>query len=284
LKNSKEDINWPLELESDHTIYDESLQWPKISIITPSYNQGTFLEKTIRSVLLQNYPNLEYIIIDGGSTDNSVDIIKKYEAKIHHWVSEKDRGQSDALNKGFERATGTIVAWINSDDYFEKGALINVARAFMNSDADVVNGNCIMVRSNGSTYLDKSGEVTLFRLLQHWNLYFCPPQPSIFFKKELLDKVGRLDVKLNYSMDLELWIRMSIYGKFLYIDQNLSYYVLHDSSKSGSSGGFDKFVPEWRQLSLRYRRYLPLKKWILLNFQHLFHLGRRLYRIVRERF
>src|SRR6185295_10169303 len=109
---------------------------PRISIVTPSYNQGQYLEQTIRSVLTQDYPNLEYIIIDGGSTDDSVQIIRKYESRISSWVSEPDSGQSEALEKGFALATGEIAAWINSDDFYEKDALYKVARAYMDEGFD----------------------------------------------------------------------------------------------------------------------------------------------------
>ena len=125
---------WPWNEETDPSVYDSSIQWPRITIVTPTYNQGQFIEETIRSILLQNYPNLEYIIMDGGSTDDTVEIIKKYEPWISYWVSEKDKGQSDAINKGSARATGEIFNWINSDDCLTKGALKLVAGRFLDPD------------------------------------------------------------------------------------------------------------------------------------------------------
>ena len=131
--------------------------WPKISIITPSYNQGEFLERTILSVIEQNYPNLEYIIIDGGSTDGSVDIIQKYADKLAYWISEKDNGQTHAINKGFKKATGEIVAWLNSDDELCEGALMAVASVFMEHDeADFVFGNQYSIDSNGKIKIGRA--------------------------------------------------------------------------------------------------------------------------------
>src|SRR5690606_31772171 len=121
----------------------ERTDWPKISIVTPSYNQGQFIEETILSILNQNYPNLEYIIIDGGSTDNTVEIIKKYEDRITYWVSEKDNGQADAINKGLEQCTGEIFNWINSDDYLAKKSLYSIAIASIyNDNAKIIAGGC----------------------------------------------------------------------------------------------------------------------------------------------
>src|SRR5213592_2149932 len=116
---------WPWTVESPQLTdtRPDGYPWPRISIVTPSYNQGQFIEETIRSVLLQGYPNLEYIVIDGGSTDESIAILRKYEKWIAHWVSERDKGQSEAINKGFAQATGEIFAWLNSDDVYERGAI-----------------------------------------------------------------------------------------------------------------------------------------------------------------
>jgi len=119
---------------------------PKISIVTPSFNQGQYIEETILSIVNQNYPNLEYIIIDGGSTDNTVEIIKKYEKHLAYWVSEKDKGQSEAINKGFRKATGDIVCWINSDDFFMPGSLLKVGERFAKDNSlDLLNGHCLLI-------------------------------------------------------------------------------------------------------------------------------------------
>ena len=125
-------------------------RYPKISIITPSYNQGQFLEQTILSILSQDYPNLEYIIMDGGSSDNSVEIIRKHEDNLTYWVSEPDKGQSDAINKGFQRATGDILTWLNSDDYYLPGTLHTVAEYFtQHPDVECIYGDLQVVASNG---------------------------------------------------------------------------------------------------------------------------------------
>lgn len=228
--------------------------YPRISIITPSFNQGSYIEKTIKSVLNQNYSNLEYIIIDGGSRDESVDIIKKYESQISYWVSEKDKGQSEALNKGFQKATGDIVAWINSDDWYEEGAFESVVDYFNMVNTEVVIGNCNMVYEDdpSKNFVDRPGEVHFRRMLRYWQWFFCPPQPSIFFKKSILNRVGLLDESLNYAMDLDLWLRMAKYRPFSYLDKTLSHYLIHSASKSGSENGFKKFEPEWKKVAQRH--------------------------------
>src|SRR5688572_23620138 len=129
-ENSEDKKGWPWDQETVFDFNDSKKHWPRISIVTPSYNQGIFLEETLRSILLQNYADLELIVIDGGSKDNSVEIIKKYEPWITYWISEKDNGQSDAINKGFKKASGEIVAWINSDDLLTPGSLHKVAEYF----------------------------------------------------------------------------------------------------------------------------------------------------------
>jgi glycosyltransferase involved in cell wall biosynthesis len=222
-------------------------KFPKISVVTPSYNQGKFIERTILSVIEQNYPNVEYIIIDGGSKDETIDVIKKYESYISYWVSEPDKGQSDALNKGLSRATGDIIAWINSDDYYALNTFHAVASILSNPDAYIVNGNCMMEYSDSSlNYIDKSGKITFLRMLQYWKPHFCPPQPAIFFKRSVLEDIGYINEKLHYSMDLDLWLRMSLKYEFIFKDQLFAHYLIHDDSKSGSANGFQKFIPEWK--------------------------------------
>ncbi len=227
---------------------------PSISIITPSFNQGRYIERTILSVLNQGYENLEYIVIDGGSTDNTIDILKKYNDQINFWVSEKDRGQSHALNKGLAKASGDIIAWINSDDWYDQDVFNAVAGHFETTGADVVAGNCTMVYEDDPqmNFVDKPGRIDLRRLLRYWQPFFCPPQPSIFFKRSLLQTVGPVDERLTYAMDLDLWLRMASRSKFSYLDKNLSFYLIHASSKSGSENGMKKFRPEWRKVAMRH--------------------------------
>lgn len=150
----KDKKGWPWycsQTTTSSTISTNTI-WPSISIVTPSFNQGIFLEETIRSVLLQGYPNLEYIVIDGKSTDNSVEVIKKYEPWITYWVSEKDRGQSHAINKGFERATGEVLGWLNSDDYFARDALMNlILLRKINPDCIAWVGACQKIDTEGNS-------------------------------------------------------------------------------------------------------------------------------------
>ena len=180
--------------------------WPRISVVTPSYNQGQFLEETIRSVLLQGYPDLDYIIIDGGSTDGSVEVIKKYEPWLTYWVSEPDRGQSHAINKGWQRACGKILAWLNSDDTYNPSAIRCAVEALR------ANPGVGMVYSDMS-YIDVSSKVIHRLRSQPYEFHKLlvdnyVTQSTVFVRRGVLDAVGLLDETLHLIMDQELWLRI----------------------------------------------------------------------------
>jgi glycosyltransferase involved in cell wall biosynthesis len=188
----------------------QATSWPRISIVTPSYNQAQFIEETIRSVLMQGYPNLEYIIVDGGSTDGSVDIIRKYEDWLTHWVSEPDRGQAEAINKGWEHSTGHILAWLNSDDVYRPGALSRVAEAFQcHLDAVVVVGACAITDIDRNVLGCK-----LSRFLDPKHFLYeaasVPGQPAVFLARQVVEEIGGLDESLHYVLDWEYWLRIGM--------------------------------------------------------------------------
>ena len=183
----------------------------KISIITPSFNQGQFLEQTIDSVLSQNYPNLDYIIIDGASTDNSVEIIKKYEKHLHFWTSEKDNGQSDAINKGLKYASGDIINWLNSDDYYEQDSLKKVAHFFEDETTLVVAGKSNIWKNN--KICKQSTGTDIYNSVEKTIGFARIDQPETFFSKKAIDKMGFLNANLHYVMDREWWTRyLLIFG------------------------------------------------------------------------
>lgn len=214
--------------------------WPRISIVTPSYNQGQFIEETIRSVLLQGYPNLEYIIIDGGSTDSSVEIIKKYSRWLSYWVSEPDRGQADAINKGWRRATGDIMAWLNSDDIYLPGTLSAIAFTMRPEEGILVGfGDAHLTDSENKVIDVWRGKFSKRdHLIRFWK-YWHPTrgtcwimQPATFIHKYALERVGYLDDKIYHGMDYDLWLRLSEYFSFNHIERVLGTYRLHPASKT----------------------------------------------------
>jgi glycosyltransferase involved in cell wall biosynthesis len=226
-------------------------KWPKISIITPSFNQGKFIEETILSVINQEYPNLEYIIIDGKSNDQTLDIIKKYENYISFWVSEKDKGQSDAINKGFRKASGDIIGWLNSDDLFDKITLFEVAKAYISLSNKEQNkfwlvGDCQAFGSIDWKFVAK--EFRTAELLQFWDNVIG--QPSSFWSKKMIGNPV-IDENLFYSMDLDLWLRMSKISKPIAINKTLSY---------------ARFYPDTKTASGQYERYLEIRK--VINFHN----------------
>lgn len=180
-------------------------KYPKITVVTPSYNQGEFLEDTILSIIDQGYPNLEYIICDGGSTDNSVDIIKKYEGRITWWCSEKDKGQTDAINKGMRRASGDIVGWINSDDVMFKNSLFVIAEFFMgHPECEFANGVVASINRRG--ILTKFTHLIMSKFFMKHGCYnLC--QQGMFWRRELFERIGYLDETFHAKMDVEWLIR-----------------------------------------------------------------------------
>lgn len=206
---------------------------PLITIITPSFNQGNYIEDTILSVLNQDYPNLEYIIIDGGSTDQTVDIIKKYSDRISYWVSGKDRGQSHAINKGFERATGEIINWINSDDQLMPGTLHKLAALF-NADPELmmVHGR---IEYFGETRPYYSVNLPAKDLDTRYISHICMPQPATFYRRQLLLEQGLLDESLHFSMDTDLFVRAGLHYKIRQSNEVFARFRLHAASKSVSA-------------------------------------------------
>jgi glycosyltransferase involved in cell wall biosynthesis len=226
---------------------------PKISVVTPSFNQCEFLEATIRSVLDQQYPRLEYLVIDGGSTDGSVDLLSKYSAAIHYCVSEPDSGQAEAVNKGLLRATGDVLCWINSDDLLEPGALRKVGDLYMKRPFHFLYGDGYKFRHGTSGRRRvRPGEVPPETLVVRDPIQ----QPSTFWTRELLDVVGPLDETLHYTLDWEFFIRISRQFRMTYVPIPFSTYRLHPGHKTGTGGSkraaeimqiIDRYAPvEWR--------------------------------------
>jgi glycosyltransferase involved in cell wall biosynthesis len=201
-----------------------------VSIITPSFNQATYLEQAILSVLEQDYPHIEYLVVDGDSTDNSVDIIRKYESKLAWWVSEKDNGQADAINKGFARGTGEIVAWLNSDDYYLAGAVSAAVKIFAeNPGVVLVYGNMLAVDEYGITFNTLNyKQLTLEDLL----CFQIIGQPAVFMRRSALQVTGGLDPTFHFLLDHHLWIRLAQQGSILHVPQTWAAARYHAEAKN----------------------------------------------------
>lgn len=200
----------------------------KLTIITPSFNQAPYIEQTIRSVLVQDYPCVEHIVIDGGSTDLTVDVLKKYPHL--QWVSEKDRGQADALNKGLAKATGDIIGWINSDDYYEHNIFRSIVKCFKDPDVMWVTGHLTFIwEQTGDLVAKKSPPISYDRLLNNPDIV-C--QPSTFFRKSFIEQAGGWNPDFFMAMDFDLWVRLAKISSPRMIDENLAYFRIHAFQKT----------------------------------------------------
>ena len=245
MKNS-----WPYINPVNPDIYKERTNWPKISIITPSYNQGQYIEETILSVLNQNYPNLEYIIIDGGSIDNTVEIIKKYEGGITYWISEKDNGQAHAINKGFTKATGEILTWLNSDDYYCSNALYNMAHTFLSEpNYAFYQGHVNIIDDNGNFKYTMYSKA--FNNKNNFLDEVCMPQPASFFTRNCFEQFGPLDEQLTYTMDMDFWLKIhASRGHFYESNAILTNFRTHENTKSAKGNIY--FIDElFRKYTLK---------------------------------
>lgn len=226
-----------------------AVDFPLVSIVTPSFNQGRFLEKTLRSVLEQDYPRIEYIVIDGASTDNSISIIERYTKQLAYWVSEPDRGQTDALNKGFAQAHGEILAWLNSDDVLYPGA-ITAAVDYLKAHSEIgmVYGDLDFIDENDRVIgRFNAAQTDLHRLRRG---YVHIPQPAAFFRAEHWRRVGPLDPNFFFAMDYDLWVRLAGVTQLKYLPGNLwAQFRLHSDAKTVSAD--DRCWPE--MLRVHYR-------------------------------
>jgi len=204
---------------------------PRVSIVTPSFNQGQFVEESIRSVLEQDYPDIEYIIVDGGSTDNSVEIIRKYQDRLSWWVSEKDKGHADALNKGFSHASGEILAWLNSDDIYCPNAVSQaVSELKTNPLVGMVYGDAELIDDTGLGAGQFGSKQTNYHQMLRGSVHI--PQATTFFRAELWRQVGPLDLSLFYSFDYDLWVRLAKVSQLLYVPKRWAKFRIHDAGKT----------------------------------------------------
>jgi len=250
---------------------------PKISIITPSYNQGHFIEETIQSVLSQNYPNLEYIIIDGGSTDDTVNIIKKYESQIAYWISKPDRGQANAINKGTAKVTGHILAYLNSDDYYLPGTLLKVAEYFCQyPQTDLLHGRCRYVNAEGKKIGEQFGSIESFEeIIDLWGVWWKNRQfvqPEVFWSRRMANQIGLFREDLHYVMDYEYWCRILQAGAQVgRLNSELSCFRFTTTQKSNHSEAVAEELLQVVQPWLwSNRTALPLKVRLRLQGQWLY--------------
>jgi glycosyltransferase involved in cell wall biosynthesis len=235
---------------------------PLISVLTPSYNQGRYIEQAIVSVLQQGYPSVEHIVIDGGSTDSTISILKRYPHL--KWVSEPDRGQADALNKGLGMATGEVVGWINSDDFYALGAFAHVREVFRDESVEWAIGDVAnFYNGSGIEFYSRSATVTYHSLLQNPDIL---RQQAAFFRARLLRTAGAWDASLHMAMDLDLWLRLARTTAPRMMHEKMAYWRIHPEQKSGSkmsklqSGEIDRILRQHRVSTAHRLRQLGKKR------------------------
>lgn len=259
--------------------------YPKITVVTPSYNQAQFLERTINSVLDQNYPNLEYIIVDGGSTDNSVDIIRRYEDKLAWWVSEPDNGQTDAINKGLKRATGDWISWQNSDDVYYPGAFHELAiAASKNLDAELIIGNMMLIDENDKPLRDICYVRPSYKALLAEGMVLT--NQSAFWHRNLHDKIGLLSSDLHYGFDYEWFLRITQNTKCEHINSIWGALRIHGETKTTlhPQNFIDEYeiildgrkLPDWQKKLYKIRRL-----WLMILQGNFHYILRGLIRHMR---
>jgi len=221
---------------------------PLVSIITPSFNQAAFLEETIQSVLAQDYPNIEYLIVDGGSTDGSLGILQRYADRLSWWVSEPDNGQTDAINKGFAQARGDVLAWLNSDDTYLPYAVSRAVAALdRHSSAGLVYGDANLINEQGENIGKFPARQTDYRRLRQGFVHI--PQQTAFFRADLWTQVGPLDASFFFAMDYDLWVRLARISRLVYLPETWANFRLHSSGKSVIAD--DRCWPEMLRVHFR---------------------------------
>lgn len=235
---------WPWTEETDPEVYQSRADWPRITIVTPSYNQAQFIEETIRSILLQNYPNLQYIIIDAGSTDGTLEIMEKYSPWIDTWVSEPDRGQSHAINKGLQKADGEWFNWINSDDFLLPKGLLTIATGISDNPQSLLVAGRVKVLAGQSSPLPK--KIKISGDLEDDIVNHRTAQPGMFYRTSF---ISHFEESLHFAMDYALWVQLlAREGTSLVAtsDDLVSCFRIHENSKTG--GGQEKFEREERRI------------------------------------
>jgi len=252
------------------------MNYPKVSIVTPSLNQGQFIEEAILSVLSQDYPNIEYIVIDGGSTDSTLDILKKYDNEVV-WISEPDRGQVDAINKGWRMASGEILTWLNADDLLYPGAIRTVVNRFLQrKEIEIVHGDVVFVDRQGNALLEKREIEFDYKIILYGINYICP---TVFLRRCVLQKIGYLDQNLQYVFDHEFYLRAAKNGvQFTHIPEFLFKFRLQQESKGVAKES--KVRKEGKRVINSYRED-PFKDILGFNFIYA-GLVNKIYRIKRQ--